>query len=101
MVIYFFRKGCLEDKRPQKRLFTPEIKRFLKSWLIRRRDNPYPNRDEKKLLAVHTGLTYIQVRIWKCFKVPYSCKMLNKIYEDGGIISNCCITLTILVVMTN
>lgn len=55
------RKGCLEEKRPQKRLFTPEIKRFLKGWLIRRRDNPYPNRDEKKLLAVHTGLTYIQV----------------------------------------
>lgn len=51
-----------EEKRPTKRLFTPEIKRFLKEWLIRRRDNPYPNRDEKKSLAVQTGLTYIQVR---------------------------------------
>lgn len=61
IINYFCRKGCIEDKRPQKRLFTPEIKRFLKGWLVRRRDNPYPNRDEKKLLAVQTGLTYIQV----------------------------------------
>uniref|UniRef100_A0AAR5PKG8 Homeobox domain-containing protein n=1 Tax=Dendroctonus ponderosae TaxID=77166 RepID=A0AAR5PKG8_DENPD len=53
-----------EERRPPKRLFTPEIKRFLKDWLIRRRDNPYPNRDEKKVLAVQTGLTYIQVCNW-------------------------------------
>ncbi|XP_049822063.1 uncharacterized protein LOC109601869 isoform X2 [Aethina tumida] len=53
-----------EDKRPPKRLFTPEIKRFLKDWLVRRRENPYPNRDEKKMLAVQTGLTYIQVCNW-------------------------------------
>ncbi|KAF5298378.1 hypothetical protein FQR65_LT01156 [Abscondita terminalis] len=54
----------MEDKRPPKRLFTPEIKKFLKDWLIRRRDNPYPNRDEKKSLAIQTGLTYIQVCNW-------------------------------------
>ncbi|CAG9813867.1 unnamed protein product [Phaedon cochleariae] len=53
-----------EDRRPPKRLFTPEIKRFLKDWLVRRRENPYPNRDEKKILAVQTGLTYIQVCNW-------------------------------------
>lgn len=58
------RRGFSEDKRPPKRLFTPEIKRFLKDWLVRRRDNPYPNRDEKKTLAVQTGLTYIQVCNW-------------------------------------
>lgn len=45
----------------QKRLFTPEIKRMLKDWLVRRRENPYPSRDEKKCLAINTGLTYIQV----------------------------------------
>lgn len=60
-VLFTCRRGYAEDKRPPKRLFTPEIKRFLKDWLIRRRDNPYPNRDEKKMLAVQTGLTYIQV----------------------------------------
>ncbi|CAG9863345.1 unnamed protein product [Phyllotreta striolata] len=54
----------VEEKRPPKRLFTPEIKRFLKDWLVRRRENPYPNRDEKKMLAVQTGLTYIQVCNW-------------------------------------
>ncbi|CAH0556870.1 unnamed protein product [Brassicogethes aeneus] len=53
-----------EDKRPPKRLFTPEIKKYLKDWLVRRRENPYPNRDEKKMLAVQTGLTYIQVCNW-------------------------------------
>ncbi|KAF5293136.1 hypothetical protein FQA39_LY13746 [Lamprigera yunnana] len=58
------RRTYLEDKRPPKRLFTPEIKKFLKDWLIRRRDNPYPNRDEKRSLAIQTGLTYIQVCNW-------------------------------------
>lgn len=56
--------GASDDRRPTKRLFTPEIKRFLKSWLVRRRDNPYPNRDEKKTLAIQTGLTYVQVCNW-------------------------------------
>lgn len=51
-----------EIHRPIKRLFTPEIKRMLKDWLVRRRENPYPSRDEKKTLANKTGLTYIQVR---------------------------------------
>ncbi|XP_057666434.1 homeobox protein Mohawk isoform X2 [Diorhabda carinulata] len=58
------RKTYGEERRPPKRLFTPEIKRFLKDWLVRRRENPYPNRDEKKMLAVQTGLTYIQVCNW-------------------------------------
>lgn len=34
---------------------------MLKDWLVRRRDNPYPSREEKKALAGKTGLTYIQV----------------------------------------
>ncbi|XP_065093334.1 iroquois-class homeodomain protein IRX-5 [Ochlerotatus camptorhynchus] len=50
--------------RPIKRLFTPEIKRMLKDWLVRRRENPYPNREEKKLLAYETGLTYTQICNW-------------------------------------
>lgn len=61
LVLGLLRRTYDEDKRPPKRLFTPEIKRFLKDWLVRRRDNPYPNRDEKKTLAIQTGLTYIQV----------------------------------------
>lgn len=60
-----FRRAYDEDRKPPKRLFTPEIKRFLKDWLVRRRDNPYPNRDEKKSLAIQTGLTYIQVMLSK------------------------------------
>ncbi|XP_018569644.1 iroquois-class homeodomain protein irx-3 isoform X2 [Anoplophora glabripennis] len=60
----YSRRTYGEDKRPPKRLFTPEIKRFLKDWLVRRRENPYPNREEKKMLAVQTGLTYIQVCNW-------------------------------------
>lgn len=37
---------------------------MLKDWLVRRRDNPYPSRDEKKTLAVSSGLTYIQICNW-------------------------------------
>jgi len=53
-----------DSDRPVKRLFTPEIKKLLKDWLIRRRENPYPSRDEKKALAVETGLTYTQICNW-------------------------------------
>ncbi|XP_053691730.1 GATA zinc finger domain-containing protein 14 [Sabethes cyaneus] len=53
-----------DTHRPIKRLFTPEIKRMLKDWLVRRRDNPYPNREEKKQLANETGLTYTQICNW-------------------------------------
>lgn len=56
-----YRRCLVAGQRPQKRLFTPEIKRYLKDWLVRRRDNPYPNREEKKHLSRETGLTYIQV----------------------------------------
>ncbi|XP_037024644.1 homeobox protein Mohawk isoform X3 [Bradysia coprophila] len=37
---------------------------MLKDWLVRRRDNPYPSREEKKALAIKTGLTYIQICNW-------------------------------------
>lgn len=59
-----FRHSFVAGHRPQKRLFTPEIKRYLKDWLVRRRDNPYPNREEKKYLSRETGLTYIQVSLY-------------------------------------
>ncbi|XP_034474084.1 LIM/homeobox protein Lhx3 [Drosophila innubila] len=54
----------LHQPRAAKRLFTPDIKRMLKDWLIRRRENPYPSREEKKQLAVETGLTYTQICNW-------------------------------------
>ncbi|KAL4712990.1 hypothetical protein ACJJTC_012060 [Scirpophaga incertulas] len=60
----YTRRSLVAGQRPQKRLFTPEIKRFLKDWLVRRRENPYPNREEKKYLANETGLTYIQICNW-------------------------------------
>lgn len=37
---------------------------MLKEWLVRRRENPYPSREEKKRLAVETGLTYTQICNW-------------------------------------
>ncbi|XP_041979788.1 homeobox protein Mohawk [Aricia agestis] len=58
------RRCLIAGQRPQKRLFTPEIKRYLKDWLVRRRENPYPNREEKKQLSRETGLTYIQICNW-------------------------------------
>ncbi|XP_059060639.1 homeobox protein Mohawk isoform X2 [Achroia grisella] len=59
-----YTRSIIAGQRPQKRLFTPEIKRYLKDWLVRRRDNPYPNREEKKYLSHETGLTYIQICNW-------------------------------------
>ncbi|RVE54158.1 hypothetical protein evm_001281 [Chilo suppressalis] len=60
----YTRRSLVAGQRPQKRLFTPDIKRYLKDWLVRRRENPYPNREEKKNLAHETGLTYIQICNW-------------------------------------
>ncbi|XP_013182846.1 homeobox protein Mohawk [Amyelois transitella] len=60
----YTRRSLVAGQRPQKRLFTPEIKRYLKDWLVRRRENPYPNREEKKFLSNETGLTYIQICNW-------------------------------------
>ncbi|XP_014278956.1 homeobox protein Mohawk isoform X2 [Halyomorpha halys] len=57
-------KRVFQDSHQTKRLFTPEIKKFLKAWLVRRRKNPYPNRSEKKDLALKTGLTYTQICNW-------------------------------------
>ncbi|BES89149.1 Homeobox domain [Nesidiocoris tenuis] len=57
-------KRAFHDCHQTKRLFTPEIKKFLKAWLVRRRKNPYPNRSEKKDLALKTGLTYTQICNW-------------------------------------
>ncbi|XP_004531548.2 uncharacterized protein LOC101454414 [Ceratitis capitata] len=54
----------LHQPRLVKRLFTPDIKRMLKDWLVRRRENPYPSREEKKRLAIETGLTYTQICNW-------------------------------------
>lgn len=53
-----------EECHTVKRLFTPDIKRMLKDWLVRRRENPYPSRDEKRRLAYDTGLTYTQISNW-------------------------------------
>lgn len=69
-----------EDSRADKRLFTPEIKRHLKSWLIRRRENPYPNREEKKELAVQTGLTYIQVSYFMFFLIRRLKEFLKEVH---------------------
>lgn len=57
-------KRVFQESHQTKRLFTPEIKKFLKAWLVRRRKNPYPNRTEKKELALKTGLTYTQICNW-------------------------------------
>lgn len=56
MCLNLYRKSWSQNgDKGIKRLFTPEIKRLLKDWLVRRRENPYPSREEKKILAVDTG----------------------------------------------
>lgn len=50
-----------EDRKKDKQLLTPNIKRFLKTWLLDHKDYPYPDRYEKILLAQETGLTIMQV----------------------------------------
>ncbi|XP_049857119.1 homeobox protein Mohawk [Schistocerca gregaria] len=60
------RRACTSgaEQRLAKRLFTADIKQQLKRWLLRRRDNPYPSREEKRALALQTGLTYTQICNW-------------------------------------
>ncbi|XP_054283785.1 homeobox protein Mohawk [Macrosteles quadrilineatus] len=57
-------RKVVENVRCKKQLFTPEIKKVLKEWLVRRRKHPYPSRNEKKELALQTGLTYMQICNW-------------------------------------
>lgn len=59
--VNFCRKSWTHNDKGVKRLFTPEIKRLLKDWLVRRRDNPYPSRDEKKILAADTGEEFLNL----------------------------------------
>lgn len=46
---------------------------------MRRRENPYPSREEKKSLALKTGLTYIQVKLNNNFP-PTNCP-LNRLID--------------------
>ncbi|KAI5737601.1 hypothetical protein M8J76_014996 [Diaphorina citri] len=53
-----------EDRKKDKQLLTPNIKRFLKTWLLDHKDYPYPDRYEKIMLAQETGLTIMQICNW-------------------------------------
>lgn len=58
--LHSYRKSWSQNgDKGVKRLFTPEIKRLLKDWLVRRRENPYPSREEKKTLALETGKDWL------------------------------------------
>uniref|UniRef100_A0A8D8R2K0 Homeobox protein Mohawk n=1 Tax=Cacopsylla melanoneura TaxID=428564 RepID=A0A8D8R2K0_9HEMI len=53
-----------EDRKKDKQLLTPNIKRFLKTWLLDHKEYPYPDRYEKIMLAQETGLTIMQICNW-------------------------------------
>lgn len=57
--------GGLTDRPPRKRGKLPkETTDYLKAWLHRHSDHPYPSEDEKKQLCHATGLSMSQVSNW-------------------------------------
>uniref|UniRef100_A0A8D8XKI7 Homeobox protein Meis3 n=1 Tax=Cacopsylla melanoneura TaxID=428564 RepID=A0A8D8XKI7_9HEMI len=64
-----------EDRKKDKQLLTPNIKRFLKTWLLDHKEYPYPDRYEKIMLAQETGLTIMQVNT--------STQAIKNITRDG------------------
>jgi hypothetical protein len=57
--------STLVDRPPRKRGKLPkETTDFLKAWLHRHSDHPYPSEEEKKQLCHATGLSMSQVSNW-------------------------------------
>lgn len=47
-----------------KRQALQDMARPLKQWLYKHRDNPYPTKTEKILLALGSQMTLVQVSLW-------------------------------------
>jgi hypothetical protein len=57
--------GSLVERPPRKRGKLPKhVTDFLKDWLHRHADHPYPSEEEKKQLCHTTGLSMSQVSNW-------------------------------------
>ncbi|XP_035662099.1 homeobox protein Mohawk-like [Branchiostoma floridae] len=52
------------DRVRHKRQVMQDMARPLKQWLIKHRDNPYPTKTEKILLALTSQMTLVQVSNW-------------------------------------
>ena len=58
-------QSSLVDRPRKKRGKLPKATNdFLKDWLLRHSDHPYPSEDEKKQLCAATGLSMSQVSNW-------------------------------------
>lgn len=63
-----------------KRQALQDMARPLKQWLYKHRDNPYPTKTEKILLALGSHMTLVQVRSQRAYtpydRVPASCDLI-------------------------
>ena len=51
----------LTERMRQKRQTLQDMAKPLKAWLYEHRDNPYPTKSEKMVLAVGSQMTLVQV----------------------------------------
>uniref|UniRef100_A0A3B4EXT3 Mohawk homeobox b n=1 Tax=Pundamilia nyererei TaxID=303518 RepID=A0A3B4EXT3_9CICH len=61
---YSFRSRLTGVKVRHKRQVLQDMARPLKHWLYKHRDNPYPTKTEKVLLALGSHMTLVQVSNW-------------------------------------
>lgn len=61
---FFFYRRPLQLKLRQKRQTMQNMTRPLKQWLCKNRDNPYPSKLEKEILARESQMTNTQVSNW-------------------------------------
>jgi hypothetical protein len=78
--------STLVDRPQRKRGKLPkETTDFLKAWLHRHSDHPYPSEEEKKQLCHATGLSMSQVSNWMINVRPTSpCKLITLIFALGS-----------------
>ena len=63
LILLFCRYSNL-DLNTKRKNATKESTAPLKIWLKERRNNPYPTKSEKVMLAISTGMTLNQVSMW-------------------------------------
>lgn len=84
-MVFLMRSG---GKVRHKRQALQDMARPLKQWLYKHRDNPYPTKTEKILLALGSHMTLVQVRSKRAFtlygRVPARWDLFGKVYSHQG-----------------
>ena len=73
-----------EEQNPRKHRHSIKATALLREWMNRNHKYPYPDRNEKNLLAEATGLTSQQIRNWflSARKTKWCETLVNEIIEN-------------------